>query len=102
MQDPELSPSDKVLMTDAASVYKKSWFAIGGKLFITKERLIFTSHKGNLNKLSLDIKLNDIVSISKRKSGGILDNGILLKTKSGEEYKLIVNQRSAILELLNS
>jgi len=102
IEEPELDESDEILFSDAASLYKKSWNAIGGKLFITKKRIIFISYWRKSNRIDMDINRQDISLVSKRKSMSIVNNVLLIKCNDGNEYKLMVNHRDDILALLES
>lgn len=67
---------------------------VGGKLFLTKDTLLFYSHRGNfkLKKYVISINLNDILRVEKRLSLGIVPNGIKIISNE-KDYKLVVNKR---------
>ena len=70
---------------------------VGGKIFLTNERLIFKSHSLNIQKGQTDINYSDIVSVDKRKTAKLIDNGIKISTKQGTEYDFVVNDRDDVL-----
>ncbi|MFD2530024.1 MULTISPECIES: GRAM domain-containing protein [Polaribacter] len=78
---------------------------VGGKIFLTNQRLIFKSHSLNIQKGQTNIDYNDIVSVTKRKTFKLRDNGIKITTKKGDEYCFVVNNRNVelknILDKLN-
>ncbi len=67
---------------------------VGGKIFLTNKKVIFKSHKINVQKGQTDIYYEDIQGIVKRKTAKLIDNGIRIKTKNGEEYDFVVNERN--------
>ncbi len=67
--------------------------AVGGKLFITKQGLMFRAHSFNIQKGSTDIRYQEIVSVHKRKTGGLVDNGMRVSTRDGKKYDFVLNER---------
>jgi hypothetical protein len=100
IKDPEMEADEVILFRDAASIYKNKWVAVGGKLFITNQRLIFIPTKANFNKANVEIKRSNIEEITKRKSGGIMNNGMKLSYLDGSEHIFILNSRDEIVEML--
>ncbi len=100
IKDPELEANEVILFRDAASIYKNKWVAVGGKLFITNQRLIFIPTKANFNKGNVEIKRANIMQITKRKSGGIVNNGMKLSYLDGSEHIFILNSRDEIVKML--
>ena len=72
--------------------------AIGGKIFLTNQRLIFKSHSFNFQKGQTNINYIDIDSVGKRKSAKLIDNGIRIITKQGAKYDFVVNDRNIELQ----
>ena len=54
---------------------------VGGKLFLTNKRLIFKSHKINIQKGQTNIEYRHIQNINKRKTAKLIDNGFRILTK---------------------
>ncbi|EAQ42966.1 GRAM domain-containing protein [Polaribacter sp. MED152] len=71
---------------------------VGGKIFLTNERLIFKSHSLNIQKGQTDINYSDIVSVDKRKTAKLIYNGIRIITKQGVKYDFVVNDRNIELQ----
>ena len=73
---------------------------VGGKIFLTKERLIFKSHSLNIQKGQTNIKYSQIAAVEKRKTMKTVDNGIKIITKENKEYCFIVNDRDTQIQII--
>ena len=71
---------------------------VGGKLYLTKEALIFVSHKLNIQNHELLIPIEEIASYSLSKNLGIVPNGLTINKKDGVSEKFVVNNRKAWVE----
>ncbi|WP_299015643.1 GRAM domain-containing protein [uncultured Polaribacter sp.] len=94
---PELLENEMVNDEIFANLFK-GIEGVGGKIFLTNERLIFKSHSLNIQKGQTNIKYSDILSVSKKKTAKLFNNGIKLITKKGTTYKFVVNDRDTELE----
>lgn len=75
--------------------------SVGGLLYITDSRLLFSPHHMMQKKeKQLEIPLNDIAEVGKRRTGGIIPNGMFVCTKSGDEYRFAVWERKNLIRLL--
>ena len=74
---------------------------VGGKMFLTNKKVVFKSHKINIQKGQTDILYEDITEIIKRKTAKLIDNGIRIKTNDGNEFDFVVNEREKWIEKLN-
>ncbi|SHM95728.1 GRAM domain-containing protein [Polaribacter sp. KT 15] len=97
--------ADEVLEREIFANLFRGFEGVGGKIFLTNQRLIFKSHSLNIQKGQTNIDYNDIVSVTKRKTFKLRDNGIKITTKKGDEYCFVVNNRDVelknILDKLN-
>ncbi|QOS77588.1 hypothetical protein JNUCC31_22860 [Paenibacillus sp. JNUCC31] len=75
--------------------------AVGGRLNITNERILFNPHSINIQRKPLEIMIKDISKIEKRNTLKIVPNGIKITINNGQEYKFVVYKRSKLIELLN-
>ncbi|URN93783.1 MAG: GRAM domain-containing protein [Candidatus Pristimantibacillus lignocellulolyticus] len=75
--------------------------SVGGKLKISDGSLLFTSHALNIQQGSTEIIIDQITSIKKRNTLGIVPNGMLITTRDGVEYKFVVWNRQRIIEFIN-
>ncbi len=99
VNDPEMDENENILFEEGVSLFRGA-LAVGGKLFLTDKRLVFNSHKYNFQNGETSILLRDITEISKRKTMGIVDNGLRVRTKNDSKYDLVVNNRDKWFEQL--
>ncbi len=74
--------------------------AVGGKLKITSSRVLFDPHDINLQKMPAEIPLSDIAEVRKRNTWGIIPNGLLIRTKTGVEYKFVAWGRDRLISVI--
>ncbi|WP_084061622.1 GRAM domain-containing protein [Cellulophaga tyrosinoxydans] len=74
---------------------------VGGKIFLTNKKLIFKSHKINIQKGQTDIEYSTIKEIVKRKTAKLFDNGIRIITNNEKEFDFVVNERDLWFEKIN-
>ena len=69
--------------------------AVGGKLFLTKEGLVFSSHKFNIQRGQTKILYSAIEKLEPFNYSKIMkfDNVLKVHTKEGKTYKFVVNER---------
>lgn len=70
---------------------------VGGKIFLTNQRLIFKSHSFNIQKGQTNLEYSIISSVQKRKTAKLIDNGIKIITKQNTEFDFVVNDRDDVL-----
>lgn len=68
--------------------------AVGGKLYLLKDKLEFRSHGFNIQNHSFNIDLNEMEEIIFFNTLGLIPNGLKLKLKAGDEEKFVVNNRN--------
>ena len=73
---------------------------VGGKIFLTNEKMIFKSHEFNIQKGQTEIKYSEIIELLKIKMNSFFDNGIRLKTQNEKSFDFIVNERDLWVEKL--
>lgn len=64
--------------------------AVGGKLYLTNQRLVFKSHKMNIQKHELSIDLNDIAYVQRYKVLSLMNNGLEVVTNQNKKEKFVV------------
>jgi hypothetical protein len=96
---PELLENEKIEEEIFANLFR-GLEGVGGKIFLTNERLIFKSHSLNIQKGQTNIKYLDIVNVEKRKTMKTFDNGIKVITKEKKEYCFVLNERDTQLQLI--
>jgi hypothetical protein len=96
----ELGGHERILADRAANLIR-GMEAVGGRLKITNQRLIFEPHAINIQNQTLEVPLNQVQEIKPRNTLGIVPNGILIKLVSGQEYKFVVWKRKELMELID-
>jgi hypothetical protein len=89
---PKLEEGEKVEYESPANLFR-GVEAVGGKLFLTNQKLIFKSHKFNFQNGQIQIQYNAIVEISLRKTSKIVNNGLRITTNKNEKFDLVLNDR---------
>ena len=97
---PELSENENIEVEIPANLFR-GIEGVGGKLFLTNKKLIFKSHKLNIQTGQTNIDYAEITDVIKRKTAKIANNGIRIKIKSGKEFDFVVNEREKCIEKLN-
>jgi hypothetical protein len=67
--------------------------AVGGRLVLTNERVIFKSHPFNIQTHEWSVARTDISETEPARTLGIVPNGLLIKVKSGETERFVVRDR---------
>lgn len=96
----ELKPNEEVLADIGANLFR-GIEAVGGRMRITNKRILFEPHSLNLQSMPAEIPLEHIAEVNKRRTLWILPNGILIRTHAGVEYKLVVENREQLIELIS-
>jgi len=94
------SPEEIIYDGGANQILEKE--GVGGKLFITNQRVLFISHKYNIQKGTTSIPLNNITSIEKNKVAKIFNTGITIILNDTTKYKFVVNNQDEWFNQLNS
>ena len=76
--------------------------AVGGRLKITNQRIIFTSHMFNLQTGPTEIPLVAIAQVMPVNTLGLLPNGLSITLKSGIEYRFVVWGRSRLINIIRA
>lgn len=85
----------------AANLYR-GIEAVGGRLKMNNENLLFSPHSFNLQTGVTLIFMDEISSIRKRNTMGIVPNGILIETRRGQQYKFVTWKRQQVIDFVNS
>ncbi|MCG8386540.1 MAG: GRAM domain-containing protein, partial [Cytophagales bacterium] len=67
--------------------------AVGGKLLLTNKRLVFKSHKVNIQRGQINLELDQVTGVTSRKTSKIFDNGMRILNKNGEPFDFVVFER---------
>jgi hypothetical protein len=74
--------------------------AVGGKLTITNQRLMFTSHSLNIQAGTTEIPMSEIATVRKRNTMGFVPNGMSVILKNGTEHKFVVWKRDMLIKTI--
>ena len=83
---------DETILKEALANHIKNHESVGGKLFLTNKRLIFKSHKINIQKHIFELDLNEINSYRRYKTMGMIPNGLKITTNDNLTEKFVVNK----------
>jgi len=83
------------IIKEGAANLQKNIETVGGKLYLTNQRLFFEAHKFNVQRGTTEIELSDIESTEKfwTKFLGlipIMPNSLSAYTKQGKEYRFVL------------
>jgi hypothetical protein len=98
---PELLENEKVEEEIFANLFR-GIEGVGGKIFLTNDRLIFKSHSLNIQKGQTNIDYSEISSVGRRKTMKIINNGMKILTNKGQEYCFVVNDRESQIQKISS
>jgi hypothetical protein len=74
--------------------------AVGGRIILTTQRLLFESHGLNIQNEPLAIRLNEIVGVTTCNTLGVVPNGMTVRCKSGEHYQFVLWGRKRAINLI--
>ncbi len=96
----ETEPGETILFQSGANHFK-GMEGVGGKLYLTNKRIIFKSHKYNIQNHALSIPVSNIANVTREKTLGIINNVILI-TCLGKKEKFVVQQAAEWEKHLNN
>ncbi len=96
----EIGESENNLKERLASHFK-GIENVGGKLLLTNERLIFKSHKFNIQNHELEIKISEIKKVEKVKTIGLIPNGLRITTNMGKAERFVVDSPNEWINKIN-
>ena len=102
----QLTANEKIIKSGAAN-FQKGIEQVGGKLYLTNDRIIFESHKFNFQNGATQIKLEDISSVKKSwtKFLGfipLIPNSIKISTKEGKKFRFVLYGRNKWISAINN
>ena len=87
----ETEPGENILFETPANHFK-GIEGVGGKLYLTNKRLVFKSHKLNIQQHQLSLLTKNIKSFNRYKTLGLVDNGLAIIIAEGKTEKFVVEQ----------
>jgi hypothetical protein len=91
----------EVIEHEGAANLFRGMEAVGGKLMLTNKRLVFKSHKLNIQSGETSLELGEINEVIPRKTAYLLNNGIRMMKVSGEHFDFVVYERQDWLSKIN-
>jgi len=71
----------------------KNWEAVGGKMVLFHDLLVFKSHKFNIQNHQLHLPLNEISNIEPYAVWGLVPTGLKISLANGQTEKFVVGNR---------
>jgi GRAM domain-containing protein len=101
-----LQPGEVVVKESRANL-QRGLESVGGHLYLTNRRLIFESHKFNVQRGTSEIPLSDITDVRKAwtKFLGVLPlapRSIAVTTTSGQQHRIVCNKRDEWIDAVRS
>jgi hypothetical protein len=95
----ELEEDETVLFQKPANHFK-GVEGVGGQLYLTNKRLLFISHRLNVQNHRLSIPLTNIQNIEQYKTFGIVSNGLSIHTNKNTTERFVVQQADEWIRLM--
>jgi len=94
----EMKQGERLIKEGAANL-QRNIETVGGKLYLTNQRLLFEAHKANVQRETTEIGLSDIHSTKKcwTKFLGfipVMPNSLSVYTSQGNEYQFVLFGRA--------
>jgi hypothetical protein len=91
---------------DGAANLQRGIETVGGRLYLTNQRLIFESHAFNVQTGATIVPLNEIVGLRKVWTKflnliPVFPNSVAVATKAGKEYRLVTFGREGWIDAIN-
>lgn len=88
-QRPDFGP--ETVAVEGPANHFKGLEGVGGYLWVTEVRVHFSSHSMNIQNHSWSTLLSDVVEVRAVKTFGLIDNGLSISLRSGENHRFVVN-----------
>ncbi len=92
----------ETILFETGANHFKGAEAVGGKLYLTNKRLVFKSHKFNIQNHELSISLSAINKVDKRKTLGLINNSLSITTANSKTEKFVVQQPNEWVNYLSA
>ena len=87
------------LLKQGPANHFRGWEGVGGWLYLTDKRLLFRSHRFNVQNHELSMPLAEIVEVQTCPTAWIVPNGLRVVTPSGAERFVVEGRRSWLEEI---
>jgi hypothetical protein len=79
------------LIKEGGANHFKGIEGVGGKLVLTDKRLVFKSHKINIQNHETDFDIRQIEKVQATRTLGMLNNGLILGLINSDEHRFVVD-----------
>ncbi|QJD83218.1 GRAM domain-containing protein [Cohnella herbarum] len=76
--------------------------SVGGRIRISDKSVLFTAHAINIQTQITEIAFDQISTITKRNTLGLIPNGMTIETRDGKKYKFVLWNRQKIIDFVSS
>ena len=83
---------NEIIIKEGAANHFKGKEGVGGKLVLTDKRLIFKSHKFNIQNHQENFDLGNVQTLRATRTLGILEKGLTLELTTNDKHKFIVDE----------
>lgn len=94
--------AESYLNEKIAANYMRGKEAVGGWIYFDENGLTFKSHAVNIQTGETRIEYADIRDVKKRRTWGVVPNGISVYTNDDFEHKFVIHDREQVIEFLKS
>ena len=93
------NPAEEILGKFGANLFR-GIEAVGGRIIITNRRLLFESHRVNLQRKPVAIPLDEIAGVEMCRTFRIVPNGMKVRCQSGQLYQFVLWDRKKVIDLI--
>ena len=86
---PTLQAAEHILYDEPANHFQ-GLEAVGGWLFLTNQRLIFKSHRLNIQNHEWSLSVGEIRQVQMARTLGIIPNGLRVQSRSGRSERFVI------------
>ncbi len=94
--------NDEVILVEGGANHFRGKEGVGGKLVLTNKRLVFKSHKFNIQNHQQDFEVDKIINLKTFKSMFFLENGLILDFADGTSHKFIVDEAKVWMDMISN
>lgn len=87
------------LLKQGPANHFRGWEGVGGWLYLTDKRLLFRSHRFNVQNHELSMPLGEIVEVQTCSTAWVIPNGLRVVTAQGAERFVVEGRRSWLEEI---
>jgi hypothetical protein len=97
LETPSLEGED--LLKQGPANHFRGWEGVGGWLYLTDKRLLYRSHRFNVQNHELSMPLGEVVEVQTCLTAWVIPNGLRVVTTQGTERFVVEGRRSWLEEI---